>query len=71
MDRYYCIVGTAEDPVAELCVLDAQDDGTALERALAVAGEVGGWERVSVYAGERVVGVVDRARPASEWPLAA
>ena len=71
MDRYYCIVGTAEDPVAELCVLDAQDDGTALERALTVAGDVGGWERVSVYAGERMVGCVERAAERSGLRLAA
>ena len=71
MDRYYCIVGTAEDPVAELCVLDAQDDETALDRALAVAGDVGGWERVSVYAGERVVGFVERGAEGSGLRLAA
>lgn len=71
MDRYYCIVGTAEDPVAELCVLDARDDGTALERARAVAGEVGGWERVSVYAGERVIGRVERGAERSGLRLAA
>lgn len=71
MDRYYCIVGTAEDPVAELCVLDAQDDGTALDRALAVAGDVGGWTQVSVYAGERLVGRIERTTERSELPLAA
>ena len=70
MDSYYCIVSTAEDPVADLCVLDAQDDETARARALAVAETVAGWARVGVYAGERVVGVVERAQ-APEWPLAA
>lgn len=48
MDNYYCIVSTAEDPVAELCVLDARDDETALDRARAVAESVAGWARVSV-----------------------
>lgn len=71
MDSYYCIVSTAEDPVAELCVLDAQDDKTALDRARTVAEMVAGWEQVSVYAGERVVGRFERARPTTEWPLAA
>ena len=33
MDRFYCIVSTAEDAVADLCVLDAGDDATALDRA--------------------------------------
>ncbi|MDZ4111966.1 MAG: hypothetical protein U1E18_20540 [Brevundimonas sp.] len=71
MDSYYCIVATADEPVADLCVLDARDDGTALDRARAVAEAAAGWEQVSVYAGERVVGVVERMRPPTEWPLAA
>ena len=37
MDCFYCIVSTAEDAVADLCVLDAGDDATALDRARAVA----------------------------------
>lgn len=68
MDCYYCIVSTNEEPVADLCVLEAGDDAMALARARGVAEQVPGWERASVYAGERVVGVV--ARPA-ELPLAA
>ena len=48
MDCYYCIVSTNEEPVADLCVLDARDDGTALARARAVAEQVAGWERISV-----------------------
>lgn len=71
MDRYYCIVATAEDEVAELCVLDARDDEAALARALAVAEDAAGWERVSVYVGERLVGRVERAAGRSELPLAA
>lgn len=71
MDCYYCIVGRAEEPVAELCVLDARDDGTALDRARAVAEGVAGWARVSVYVGERVVGRVERVGAVSDWPLAA
>ena len=67
MDCYYCIVSTNEEPVADLCVLDARDDGMALARARAVAG----WERLSVYAGERVVGVVERMAETTELPLAA
>ncbi len=71
MDSYYCIVGTAEDPVADLCVLDARDDETARARALAVAEGVAGWARVDVYAGERMVGVVERACATPGLPLAA
>jgi len=71
MDCYYCIVSTNEDLVADLCVLDARDDGMALARARAVAEQVAGWERLSVYAGERVVGVVERMAETTELPLAA
>lgn len=71
MDCYYCIVSTNEEPVADLCVLDARDDGMALARARAVAEQVAGWARVSVYAGERMVGVVARATETAELPLAA
>lgn len=70
MDSYYCIVSTPEDPVADLCVLDARDDGIARARALAAAEGVAGWERVSVYAGERLVDRVERAA-IPELPLAA
>ena len=61
MDCYYCIVSTNEEPVADLCVLEAR----------AVAEQVAGWERLSVYAGERVVGVVERMAETTELPLAA
>jgi len=71
MDCYYCIVSTNEDPVADLCVLDARDDGTALARARAAAEEVAGWERASVYAGERVVGVIEPMAEATQLSLAA
>jgi len=71
MDCYYCIVSTNEEPVADLCVLEARDDGMALARARAVAEQVAGWERLSVYAGERVVGVVERMAETTELPLAA
>lgn len=71
MDCYYCIVRTNEEPVADLCVLEAADDAMALARARAVAEQVAGWERVSVYAGERSVGVVARAAEQAALPLAA
>lgn len=71
MDSYYCIVGTTREPVADLCVLDARDDGAARARALALAENVAGWARVSVYAGERLVDVVERAAATPDWPLAA
>lgn len=68
MDCYYCIVSTSEEPVADLCVLEARDDAMALARAQAVAEQVAGWERVSVHAGERIVGLIARE---VELPLAA
>lgn len=71
MDCYYCIVSTNEEPVADLCVLAAGDDAMALARARAMAEQVAGWERASVYAGERVVGLIWRAAETIELPLAA
>lgn len=59
MDSYFCIVSLPAEPVADLCVLDAADDGAALGKADEVAL---GWPvdaTVSVYLGERLVGVLD------------
>lgn len=71
MDCYYCIVSTAEDPVADLGVLDAPNDEQALARARAFAEQVAGWERACVYAGERAIGVIARSASAEALPLAA
>lgn len=71
MDCYYCIVSTNDEPVADLCVLQARDDGMALARARAAAEQVAGWERVSVHAGERVVGLIARPDAKGDLPLAA
>jgi len=71
MDSYYCIIGTAGDEVADLCVLDAADDQNALSRARAAAEGVAGWAQVRVYSGERLVGTIERITPARELPLAA
>ena len=43
MDCYYCIVSTTEDPIADLCVVDALDDEAALARGRKAAGAVVGW----------------------------
>ena len=71
MDCFYCIVSTAEDAVADLCVPDAGDDRTALDWARAVAESVPGWARVSVYAGELRIGQIERETATPGWPLAA
>ena len=71
MDTYYCIVETAANEVADLCVLDAADDQAAHERARAAAEDVPGWTRVRLYAGERRVGTIERNAPSTALPLAA
>lgn len=55
MDSWYCIVSLPADPVADLCVLDARDDGDAVRQAQEVAAC---WPRsatLQVYRGERLV----------------
>ena len=69
MDCYYCIIGTDEEEVADLYVLEASDDETARARAHAAAEGVAGWVQVRVYDRERLVGIIERAMPA--LPLAA
>ena len=71
MDSYYCIIGTVGDEVADLCVLNAPDDRNALARAGAAAEGVTGWVQARVYAGERLVGTIERVAPPGELPLAA
>ena len=71
MDCYYCIIGTDEDEVADLYVLEASDDEAARARARAAAESVAGWVQVRVYDRERLVGTIERTAPARELPLAA
>ena len=71
MDAYYCIVSTAAEDVADLCVLDAQDDETALARARTAAEGVAGWTWIRVYEGERAVGLLESDAPPEALPLAA
>jgi hypothetical protein len=62
MDCYYCIISTPEEAVADVCVLDAVSDDTALLRAGQIAG---GWvwlDKVEVYYGERRVALLDYAQ---------
>ena len=61
MDPYYCIVDTAGT---------AADDAEARHRARAAAENVPGWTQARVYAGERLVGCLERPAPAP-LPLAA
>ncbi|HYC68590.1 hypothetical protein [Brevundimonas sp.] len=71
MDAYYCIVSTAVEEVADLCVLDAHDDAAALARARGHVESVPGWTRIRVYEGERPVGLLESAAPPEALPLAA
>ena len=56
-DPHFCIVALPDQPVADLCVLDAADDAAALLRAAAFAHAWpdGAW--AEVFRGERRVGV--------------
>ena len=59
MDCYFCIVSLPAEPVSDLCVLDAANDEAALDKAHEVAL---GWPvdaTVSIYLGERLVGVLE------------
>jgi hypothetical protein len=58
MDCYFCIVGLPAESVADVCVLDAADDETAVRKAHEVAR---GWPvtaTVILYHGERLVEVL-------------
>ncbi len=60
-DPYYCIVVLPHEPVADLCVLSARDDASALRAAADVARAWPAGARVEVYQGERRVGVHEAA----------
>lgn len=55
MDCYYCIVSLPAEPVADLCVLDAESDADALGRARAIAFGWPSGATLQVYCGERRV----------------
>lgn len=71
MEHYYCIISTAEDAVADLCVLDAHDDEIAMAGGREFAETVAGWQRVGVFAGERLIGLISRSVASPGLPLAA
>jgi len=58
MNSYYCIVTLPFEPVAELCVLDAADDGDARRKARQTAAEWPVAACVPVYQGERLIEVL-------------
>ncbi|SFS78152.1 hypothetical protein [Brevundimonas viscosa] len=62
-DSYFCIVVTPDEPVADLCVLDAVDDAAALRAASEIAHAWPAARRVEVYRGERPIGVISAATP--------
>ena len=71
MDSYYCIIGTVGAGGAELCVLNAPDRPNAPPPPRAAGEGVAGWVQARVYAGERLVGTIERVAPPGELPLAA
>jgi hypothetical protein len=58
MNAYFCIVSADGEPVADLCVLDAETDNAALRAARRIAKGWAALERIDVYQGERPVGSV-------------
>lgn len=54
-DPYFCIVALPDQPVADVCVLTAADDASAVARTGEIARAWPGWVRIEVYQGERRV----------------
>ena len=70
-DPYFCIVVLPDQPVADLCVLDAAEDAGAMGAAAQVAREWPDYLRVEVYRGERRVGALHAAEDGHRLPQAA
>lgn len=58
-EPYFCIVALPEQPVADVCVLAAEDDASARRRAQEIAGAWPGWSRIELYQGERPITVLE------------
>ncbi len=54
-DPYFCIVALPDQPVADVCVLAAADDASAIARTAEIARAWPGWVRIEVFQGERRV----------------
>lgn len=65
MDSYFCIISLPDQPVVDLCVLDAAGDAAALRRAAEAGLAWPGYARIEVYQGERRVAVIE-GPPAAE-----
>ena len=65
MHCYYCIMSTGQQPVADLCVLDATSDADALVRSRDAAERNGPVDRLAVYHGERLVASIAVAQPSA------
>lgn len=61
LDAYFCIVITPDQPVADLCVLDAADDEAAMQAAEEIARAWPAARGIDVYRGERRVGTIGAA----------
>jgi hypothetical protein len=70
-DSYFCIVVLPDQPVADLCVLDAADDAGAMKAAARIAEAWPTARRVEVYRGERALGVLAGADKTAPLPAAA
>jgi len=70
-DSYFCIVVLPDQPVADLCVLNAADDAGAMKAAARIAQAWPTARRVEVYRGERPLGAVPGADRTTSLPEAA
>ena len=61
MDSYFCIISTSRETVADLCVLRAATDRSALKLAGEIAERWEDVQTVAVYQGERSVGSLNYA----------
>jgi hypothetical protein len=58
-ETYFCIVALPDQPVADVCVLAAGDDASAIRRAQEISCSWPGWLRIELYQGERPVAVLE------------
>lgn len=67
-EPYFCILALPGQPVADLFVLQAADDGAALRQAEGAAAGCPGWLSIEVFQGERLVA---RLAPSAVAPVLA
>lgn len=62
MDSYFIIFQLPDQPVADILVLDAADDETALARAAEFGADWPLFARLEVFQGERRLAVIEGRR---------